>query len=84
MFYRTKRLYKEQEEILLISPVTQGDGDSGEEGRGIVTRSTRAAAKKVQTKKDGTKLVVQSLAGIGRKTRTGHRFGPLGQKASKK
>ncbi|XP_060555912.1 protein ELYS-like [Ruditapes philippinarum] len=82
---KTKRLYKEREEILLISPITgEQGGDSGEEGRGIMTRSTRAASKKVQTKKDGTKLLLQSLPGVGRKTRTSHRLGPLGQKKSEK
>lgn len=76
---RTKKLYKEREEILLISPV-QDAADSGEEGRSIMTRSTRATSRRVTTKHEKSKLVVQSLI---KTTKNSYRMGPLGKTKKK-
>ena len=76
--YRTKKLYTEDDEVLLISPVSQGEGDSGEEGRGLITRATRHSTRQAELKKDGTKVLVRTL--MKRPVRTKHRFGPVGTK----
>ncbi|KAL4221649.1 Protein ELYS [Mactra antiquata] len=76
---RMKRLYKE-EEILLISPVSQADGDSGSEGLSIITGGTRKGTKSTAGKKGSSKVVIPSVAGHGRKLRSSSRFGPVGSK----
>ena len=78
IFYRTKKLYTENDEVLLISPLSQGDGDSGAEGRGVITRETRHSTRQAELKKEGTKTLVRTL--LKRPVRTKHRFGPVGKK----
>ena len=81
--YRTKKLYTEGDEVLLISPLSQsqGEGDSGEEGRGVITRTTRHSTRRAELKKDGTKVLVRTI--LQKPVRTKHRFGPVGTKKKK-
>ncbi|XP_052284768.1 protein ELYS-like isoform X2 [Dreissena polymorpha] len=77
---RTKKLYKEKEELLLISPgdVTAVTSPS-EDGRDLIT-GRRGGAKKAETAKDGTKLVVRGIERMLRGRRTSYRIGPLSKK----
>ncbi|XP_052759719.1 protein ELYS-like [Mya arenaria] len=75
---RKKKLYKEQDELLLISPASVTTASPSEEGRGVVTRETRA--RKAQTKKDGTKIVVQGIEKALRGRKSSYRMGPVTKK----
>lgn len=72
---RKKTLYTE--ELLLISPVEGGE-DSGEEGRTILTRQTRAKSRK--TSHNESKQVVQGII----RRRTSFRMGPVVKKKTEK
>lgn len=69
---KMRKLYQE-DTILQLTPTSPNISDSGEEGREIMTRTTRST-KRV-SKKDGTMQVLQRIA---KAPRTKFRFGPVG------
>ena len=74
-------MYKESEESLLLISFEDGGAESGEEGRSIVTRTTRARSKTSVTSHDESKQVLKDI--MTKKVTGGRksvRMGPVGKK----